>query len=308
MQPDREAWIAAGGDPRKLDLYESIGQVAVFSDGDSRVLAGIHPVWPTIGTVGDWVGGDEVRVAAEAWLSERGCKVLRGPMELCSWFPHRVNLGPRDEAPFVNEPTAPIERWTAAGYRPFARWVSALADHQKQIEAATDRMASLSAAGWRLETLVVGSDGTVPEGILGETLAVVHRLSHEAFREQPGFAPISVHALQEIYRPLRLFMDPRLTFLARAPTGDVAGFLFGLPDVPQPDRGWFVIHTLAVTPRWQQAGVGSWLVAAAHRAARKAGYTAGVHALMSAGSPSSKISAYGGRVFREYALLEKQAT
>jgi GNAT superfamily N-acetyltransferase len=60
-----------------------------------------------------------------------------------------------------------------------------------------------------------------------------------------------------------------------------------------------------VLPEHQRAGVGTWLVAAAHGVARKAGYVAGVHCLMWSGSHSNQITRHSGRTFRRYALYEK---
>ena len=75
-----------------------------------------------------------------------------------------------------------------------------------------------------------------------------------------------------------------------------------------PDRGEFIVKTLAVHPRWHLDGMGTWLVAEAHRRADKLGWTAGgIHALMWTGSHSRKITAHAGQVFREYALYDLAA-
>ncbi len=305
LHPDAQAWAAAGGDPRKLDLYGALGAIAPFADGDARCLAAIHPALPEVGAIGDWVGSDTVRLATEAWLAAHGCKVARGPMELCTWFPYRANLGPFDEPPFAMEPTERVGRWVTAGYAPVAHYASAVADHDAQITAARDRAASLSSSGWRLESLPAGPDGKVPEAEWPAAVRLVHQMSSAAFADAFGFVPIPEAALQAVYAPYRTLVDPELTLLVRDPDGAVAGFLFALPDLAAPDRGWFLVKTLAVLPEHRQRGVGSWLVAASHRVARRKGYKAGVHCLMWTGSRSNDISQHGGRVFRRYALLEK---
>lgn len=302
---DVDAWIRAGGDPRRLELYGAIGRVAPFADGQDRCLASIHPALPEIGAVGDWVGGDAVREAAEAWLAQQGCTVARGPMELCTWFTYRASLGPHDEAPFALEPVERAERWEGAGYETVARYVSAVADHDTQIASARDRAASLTARGWRLESLPAGDDGHVPADAFVEAISVVHQLSTVAFRDAFSFAPVPEAALQAWYAPMRERVDPDLTLLVRDPDGEVAGFLFAVPDFANPERGWFLVKTLAVLPEQRQHGVGSWLVAAAHRVARRKGYSAGVHCLMWTGSRSTDISRHAGAVFRRYALLDK---
>ncbi len=306
MNPDREAWVAAGGDPDRLALYGSLGEVAPFSDGEDRCLAAIHPALPKVGAIGDWVGGPAVIEAAEAWLRERGCEVARGPMEVCTWFGYRANCGPYDEPPFAFEPTERPERWERAGYRTIAQYASALAEHEPQISATLDRIAALSATGWKVSQLPLDpGEGRASEATFREAVGMLHALASEAFVDALGYVPIPVEALQAHYAPLRAVVDPRLVMTARAPDGEVAAFLFSIPDFLQPKRGWFLVKTLAVLPKYRQVGVGSWLVAAAHQAARRAGYKAGVHSLMWQRSFSNDISRRGGRVFRQYALLEK---
>ena len=117
MEPNRERWVAAGGDAEHLDLYQLVGEVAAFSDGDGRALASIHPARPTIGAIGDWVGDVALLRAAEDWLRDRGCLLARGPMEMCRWFNYRATLGPYEELPFAFEPTHAADRWVEVGSR-----------------------------------------------------------------------------------------------------------------------------------------------------------------------------------------------
>jgi GNAT superfamily N-acetyltransferase len=306
MQPDREAWLAAGGDASRLDLFSTLGEVAPFSNGEDRCLATIHPALPKCGGIGDWVGGPAVLEAAENWLRERGCTAVRGPLEMCTWFSYRANLGPYDEPPFAFEPTERPERWERSGYAQVASYVSALADHEPQISATLDRIAALSATGWKVSQLALDpGEGRASEASFREAVGLLHRIASESFTNAFGYVPIPEAALQASYAPLRKVVDPRLVLIARSPDGEPAGFLFSIPDFLQPQRGWFLVKTLAVLPRYRQTGVGSWLVAAAHQAARRAGYKAGVHSLMWEKSFSNDISRRGGRVFRRYALYEK---
>jgi len=302
---DTAGWENAGGDPRRLELYASLGRVTPFTDGESRCLASIHPAMPEVGAVGDWVGGQGVREAAETWLAKQGCRVARGPMELCTWFTYRANLGPLDEPFFAFEPVERAERWERAGYEPVAHYLSALADHDRQIASARDRAASLSATGWQLKPIPSDATGNISPEDFREAVSLVHRMSTGAFGEAFGYVPVPEEALQAWYAPMRSLVDPDLTLVVRTPEGEPAGFLFSIPDFAQPDRGWFLVKTLAVLPEYRVIGVGSWLVAAAHRIARRKGYRAGVHCLMWTGSRSTDISRHGGEVFRRYALLEK---
>lgn len=300
---DPEAWLKAGGDPRRLALYGRLGRVRTFADGPHRCLASIHPDLPEVGAIGDLVG-EPLLPAAEDWLREQGCRVARGPMELCTWFRYRANLGPHDEPPFALEPTDPPEPWERAGYEIVAHYASARADHEAQIASARDRAAALSASGWSLDALP-SRGGLVSEGTFREAVSLVHDLSTRAFADAFGFVPIPEEALQAWYAPMRSLVDPDLTLLVRTPDGEVAGFLFAIGDFSAPERRWFLVKTLAVLPEHREHGVGSWLVAAAHSRAQAKGYHAGVHCLMWTGSRSNDISRHGGEVFRRYALYEK---
>jgi GNAT superfamily N-acetyltransferase len=303
MEPDRNAWLAAGGDADRLALLETVGEVAAFGAGGERILAGIHPSHPDIGTLSGWTGGAEVLAAAQSWLAGRGCRVARGPLELCSWFEHRANLGPFDEPPFAFEPTAPAEPWVNAGYRAVHTSSVALAEHDGMINAATDRMASLSASGWAVRALPLDmGEGRASEVQFREAVRVLHTIASAAVVDSFGFAPISLEAYQSLMEPQRKVVDPRLVLIANAPNGKPAGIVFAVPDFAQPKRGWFVVTTLAVDPTYRQAGIGAWLVAGVHRAARRAGYKAGVHWLPDG---RADLGRHGARLLRRYAVYEK---
>lgn len=317
MPADRTAHGNAGGDVARLARAERIADVAAFTDGQDRIAAGIHPERPTIGTLWDWTGDAAVLARAEAWLRERGAKVARGPMEVCSWFEHRAPVGPFDDLPFAFEPTAPAEPWVAAGFRVAAHSAAALVDHDVMIAAAGERAGALATAGWSVQPLPLDlGEGRASEAQFREAVATLHAIASQSVAESWGYAPIPVEALQEALAPRRTTMDPRLVLIARAPDGSPAGVLFAVPDFCDPRRGWFVVNTLAVLPKYRQYGVGAWLVAAAHKAARKAGYKAGVHWLadqVTAPGAAAELATgrgwnverHGGRLIRRYAVFER---
>jgi GNAT superfamily N-acetyltransferase len=307
---DRDLWIEAGGDPGKLDVLGRAGRVQPFSDGAARCLASIHPERPTIGAVGDWVGPPAVLREAEAWLAEQGCTDAWGPMLLCSWFPFRASLGPEEQPPMLMEPTEPASRWEAAGYEAAARYVSILSKHDPQIRAGMDRAGALSSRGWRIESAAALLETETPDrGALAEAMAVVHDLCDRAFADVDGYVHVPLDVVADWYAPSVGGLDPRLTLLARAPDGSPAGILLGLPvDVPgsEDDRRWFQILTLAVAPEHRHVGLATWLVAAAHQAARKAGYVAGVHAQVRVnGDTLEDTTWFRGELIRRYALYHR---
>lgn len=302
---DADVWAAAGGDPRKLALLRTVGEIAPFVTEGGRCLAGIHPALPGVGAVGDWEGEDAPRLEAEAWLRGRGVTVLRAPMELCTWFGYRVSLGPHEEPPFLMEPTERPERWLAAGYAPAAHYASVLMPHDEMIEVARDAAMRLSTAGWTVSSLPVGPDGKVPADAFAAGVEHVHAVAHEAFADAYGFAPLPLAALQASYAPYREAVAPQLVQFAHAPGGEVAAFAFGIPDLAAPGRPWFIMKTVATRPAFHGSGAGTWLCARVHQEARRLGFTHAVYALMWEQAPSNRWSRHGGRLLRRYALLEK---
>lgn len=300
---DRDAWVSAGGDPARLELFASIGRAGAFSDGDSRALATVHPERPEIGAIGDWVGGMDVLRAAEDWLREQGCERVRGPMELCRWFEFRAALGPFDEPPFSFEPTTPAGRWVDAGYQEIERYVSLIADRDALIRASLDRAAALAARGYSLVPLAA-NEGRSPTELFRERLQAVHHLVSQAFGETEEYVPIPPEALFAYYAGKDAAVDPRLIIMAVDDGGQPVGLVLAVPDRMQPERGWYLVLSMAVLPSHRHLGVGSWLLAAVHQAGRRAGYQAGVHCFVRLhGADDTKF--YAGRVFRRYALLEK---
>ncbi len=304
MESNRELWIEAGGNATHLDLYRLVGEVAPFSDGDGRALATIHPELPEVGAIGDWVGDAALLTAAEDWLREQGCKVARGPMEMCRWFNYRANLGPFDELPFSFEPTHRADRWFEAGYQVHAKYVSLFAEHGPQIKLGRDRAAGLAARGWTIEPLANDRE-EVSEATFRDTMGMVHELFTNGFAGMEGYVSAPPAAIFGFYAPHRDKIDLRLTLLARDPDGEPAAFLLAIPDHLRPERRWFQVLTLAVLPKHRHVGIGSWLVAAAHQAGRRAGYSAGIHCFVHTPRDDDSVH-FSGRVFRRYALLEKE--
>lgn len=292
-------------DPRRVALYQSLGQVRLFEKGEHHCLATIHPALPEVGAVGAWTGEPSLLAAAEDWLRDQGCTLARGPMELCTWFSYRATLGPFDHAPFAMEPTEPAGPWLEAGYQVAATYASALAQHESQEQSASQRGARLISQGWTVRSLAEGPDGLVPPDDFRQAVSLIHRLSTAAFGRAYAYAPVPEAALQAWYAPWRPHVVPSLCLVAHDAQGQPAGFLFGVPDAADPARGWFLVKTLAVLPEHRALGLGSWLVAEGHRRARLRGLSAGVHCLMWEGSLSRAISKHGGSIFRRYALLER---
>ncbi|MEZ4235460.1 MAG: GNAT family N-acetyltransferase [Myxococcota bacterium] len=303
---DRAAWVEAGGDAARLDVLSRGGRVGVFTNGDARILAAIHPDRRDTGTVGDWVGDDSVLRAAERWLAEQGCTAAEGPALLAPWFPSRVNLGPYEQPPLLFEPTERPERWAAAGYEAIDRYVSIVAQHDLQIKAGMDRALKLGTRGWRLVPVETAPVSAVTPEAFDRVAPIVHDLATRAYADVPGYLALPLDVVADWYRPHAAQLDPRLSLLAYDPQGAPAAFVLAVRDAAQPARKWFQILALAVAPEHRHTGVATWLVAASHQAARKAGYVAGVHAqIRVSGDGVEDTTWLSGDLVRRYALYRK---
>jgi GNAT superfamily N-acetyltransferase len=303
---DPPLWVEAGGDLRKLQILQRAGNVCVFSDPDgNRALAAIHPDRPGIGTIGDWVGSVGILRAAEAWLAAHGCAKAEGPALLAPWFPYRANLGPYDQPPMWMEPTERGQRWADAGYTPSTEYVSILATHDPQIKAGMDHAAALGSRGWRIDTMETGPTSSVTPEAFETAMLDVYRIATRAFRPVPGYLHVEASVVADFYRPYAAQLDPRLALIARDPRGLAVGFILGVPDPLQPERKWFQILSLGVVPEYRNSGVATWMVAAAHRAASRAGYVAGVHTLVRVDAGVQDRTWFRGDVIRRYALYSR---
>ena len=277
-------------------------------------------------------------------LREHGCTRAVGPMDGSPWHAYRVVLGygvpgagyaaggSRQDAaeaggdrhgapgagpggtpypvpgtpshpPFALEPSPPAgtERWLrAAGFETVETYHSALVD------GLPDRAAALR-QGLRAAQ---ASDVTLrpfdPARAEAE-LDALYRISLDVFARNPFYVPIPPEAFLATYRPLVSRVDPRLVVVAER-GGETVGICFGLPDAAQAARGaavdTVIVKTVAVAREASGAGLGGLLVLAVEEAARRAGLSRSIHALMHDGNLSVRISAHRPRrVIRRYALL-----
>lgn len=292
--------------PERLALYRSLATVEVVAAGDAGILAAIHPDLAPAGSLsapwGDPGDHGAAVAAGEAWLRARGCRRVLGPMEVCTWFPYRANLGPHDLPPFPTEPAAAPEPWLAAGYAVVARYTSQFVPHGPQLrdlEGAGVRVP----LGFRLRTL----DPARVEAALHDAW----RISLQAFAGAFAFVPVTFEVFRALHLPSAARLDPAFALLLDDPEGEPAAFCLTFPGGPPGDgpfpQGTVIYKTLAVRPDCQGLGLGRVLLHRVHRAALERGYLGGlVHALMWTRSTSQRMAPGAGRVIREYVLYRKR--
>lgn len=233
---------------------------------------------------------------AEEWLKSCGATKIYAPLGRSTWYPYRATLPTSQEAFFYGETKFLPQIWEDLGYRIAARYISSLAANQLQILSSRERKIRLENLGWRAEIY-----DPAHEGILEKC----HEIANQAFSSAFCFQSISWQEFQAMYQPLLLKIDPRLVLIARSPEREIAGFCLSYPDINNLSLRRFILKTLAVSPKFEGQGIGSWLTGEAHARAEELGFVEGVHAYMWSGSHSQAISKHAATIIREYVLFEK---
>jgi hypothetical protein len=216
-------------------------------------------------------------------------KAVLAPMNGDTWHAYRAIVGSDGSPPFMLEPTSsPVEvaALEAIGFVPVTQYVSSRAPVPEASPAP--EVPGVVVREW---------DGQGAEALLDRLYA----LSGASFADKLFFKGISRDEFLALYRPLLGSIDPRLVLFAFDEKGDMAGFLFGLPDLKQglkPDTA--ILKTYAS----RKPGVGHLLAHAFHERAREHGYALVIHALMHVDNISLERSAmHGGTIFRRYTLF-----
>ncbi|MBV9658877.1 MAG: GNAT family N-acetyltransferase [Verrucomicrobia bacterium] len=249
-----------------------------------------------------------------------GCTAAIGPMDGSTWrryrlITDRVGVGAMlgeaaetaasPEPPFFMEPDNP-DAWpahfTAAGFAPLAYYFSALCEDLGSAEThpllakAEERV---RAAGVEIRTLRADH--------LEEELRAIYAVSAVAFESAFLYTPTTEAEFLAQYLPLAPLIRPELVFLALRGR-EIVGYLFCIPDQAEPQRHaplhTAIVKTVAVLPDRAWSGLGHVLVARAHAAARRLGFTRVIHALMHERNRSLTLSRHLGALpMRRYALF-----
>jgi hypothetical protein len=337
--PAPEAW-QPGRSPAEQRLlapdhpFLQHGRWRGFADGDerepaARIVASVDPRQRTAAgplgclgfatltparSAGNAVTPNARRVLAAAvdWLRGQGAVVVRAPVQLSTWYGHRVVTGgfPDEDGlpPFPLEPRADralLALLEAGGFTSAHHAVSCLVDPRAVVAEAGPALARATLGGLR--------DRAIRLDDIDAELALLHRLSTEIFRGTWGLSEIGLEEFAAIYRPFAGVADAGLIRILEAAGGAPVGFALGLggvadPGPASPGGPAFVLKTIGVTAeaRRRYPGLGAALAAMVHRAALERGCAAGIHALMAQGSNAHRLSLRWGREIRAYATYERR--
>jgi ribosomal protein S18 acetylase RimI-like enzyme len=259
--------------------------------------------------------------AAAAFLRERGCGAIVGPMESDTWHRYRLNLGPFAEPPFLMEPHNPDyyeALWQGAGWRPLAEYLSLRVEDPAELLRRLEPRGRLP-TGFRLRRL--------SRLAFGRDLDAIHELSRRSFAQSLLYSEISRAEFRALYRGAAFVVDSDFVWFVER-QGEPVAFLFALPDRQRAvaelrrRRGaaalWgFLRHrrarvlnvkTLAVLPEHRRAGLAYALLREVYARAVARGYRACHHCLVRAGNPSERLDLGCGRPLRRYRLYVLENT
>lgn len=256
------------------------------------------PTWDgeTAATIGDFsckTPGDGAALLSDAidQIRAAGRDRILGPMSGDTWHSYRFVCESDGSPPFLLEPSnKPHERdvFHAAGFAAVSHYFSA-----KMPLAAVDNTPAPDTSAFTVKPW----DGEDPEGLFRK----VFRLSTQAFAQNAFYKPIAEADFLAMYMPFVPMLKQDLIYFAWRPDGELAGFLFALPNY---NEGLETKTAILKTYASLERGAGRHLVRACQDACRRLGYETLIHALIHDDNQSADRSAVeGGKIFRRYELL-----
>ena len=235
--------------------------------------------------------GAELLGRAIAMLKAESFEALIGPMDGDTWHSYRAVTESDGSPAFLMEPVSgphDVAVLEAAGFSPIGGYVSMRVATKDAIGERPDNPSGLRIVNW---------DGRVPAEFFGE----VFDFSVEEFARNTFYKPIARKAFLDLYMSYVPLMKRELIFFARTQDGELAGFLFGIPDYAQgPRTRTAILKTYAGAVH----GAGRLLADAFHRNALDMGFDTIIHALMHEDNVSREHSRmHGADVFRRYTLF-----
>ena len=267
-------------------------------DSKSEIVCGLW-VSGSTGIIGHFKAIDSVIISRLldfccTFLSTKGCQSVLGPMNGNTWYSYRFVSWSADRPPFFLEPYQPAEilkAWLDFGFAIDQTYISS-----EQI------ISSINENKYSLDPQFKFS--YIDLNFFEEELEGLFRISIEAFADNVYYSDISKEDFFSLYLPLRNKIQNKNMFLIKDLEGEVAGYLFGIPDFLQKTPDTYIIKTLAVRPKYRSEHRGSYLGNSCLGEAYQSGYKKIIHALMHSANNSTKIGK-GFEVIRHYVLLRK---
>lgn len=205
---------------------------------EACLTAFLDPRQPGIGGIGLFEALEGAAVAsllkaAEAWLAEKGCQEVWGPLDFSIWRRYRFMTKGFEFHPFLGEPFNPAHypaRFEASGYRVLQRWSSTLGvweDFPKALALLRPAYEQAIRSGYRFRASTSST--------LEADLEIIRPILARSFQGFLAATPLSEAEYWTLARSLIPLADPETIFLVEDPDAKPVAFQITLPD-PQTDR------------------------------------------------------------------------
>jgi GNAT superfamily N-acetyltransferase len=303
---------------RSIEVEPRLDADATLEIRDGLRVAASLSLWWTrtpaldgerVGFVGDYTCADARAAralldAACRRLRSAGCTLAIGPVDGTTQKRYRFVTQRGARARFLLEPDNPDAyplQVQAAGFRPFAAYVSAIETLADESDARTQRAAArIRASGVTIRPF--------DPACFERELDALYDVACAAFASSLLFAPLERAAFHALYAPLRGQIDPDFVRIAEH-DGRAVGFAFGILDRTALERGapldTLVGKTQARLPERRYAGLGAALLDDVRRRARERGLRHIIHALIRDDNVARATSARTAAIFRRYALFAR---
>lgn len=236
-------------------------------------------------------GGAAILSDAMDYVRAQGIRRIIGPMDGDTWHSYRFVTETDGSPPFMLEPSNPLSNvdvFTSAGFAPISEYFSARVTLSDIVSAPVPKADDLHLEQW---------DGNDPEKLFQQ----VYGLSIAAFSKNAFYKNVTLDIFLQMYMPVLPVLKKELIFFVRTSSGQLAGFLFAVPNYNEgPTPKSVILKTYASL----QKGAGQMLAHAFHQTAREMGYETAIHALIHNDNLSAvRSAAEGAEVFRRYTLF-----
>jgi L-amino acid N-acyltransferase YncA len=282
------------------------------ADGAGRVAAIINPRLRDadgrpVGLLGFFECEPDERLcaallaAAAGWLREQGCRVVCGPVDFTTWHTYRFVAEGAAVEWMPGEPYHPAyypSLWRAAGFSVAGTYTSNwMGDPEALVERFAPHAGRAAEHGYTVRTIAAD----------GSDLRALYAVATDAFAGAYLYSPIELDEFAALYTPGRSAAVAGSTYVACAPDGALAGFVYAyvLPSWAGREQVT-IIKTIAVTPAHRDRALYQTLLHAAIAGNLSAGSRDFVAALMHVdGSPRLMGWSRPETLIKSYELYER---
>lgn len=264
----------------------------------ARAGARVCPHLPNTGTIGFFSldlshakaleAGNLILSQAQTWLKSFEVKKIYGPIDHMTWFNYRFSIpGKKDYPRHKWEPTTPPayhQLFLDFGFKDFAYYHSVYFPY---IKLGPFRIGE---GGLKKKYKHFLEQGFTVEAfdmnkLDQEILPVIHDISHEVFDDSLMFEPIDYATFAHLYSSALKMYDFSPSGFIKAPSGEIAGFLFAFYD-----GDYLVIKSIGIRKKYQGLKLSAGAIYSAIKQSFPLGKKATISALVKTGLASDSVN------------------